>query len=369
MLSSADDYLLHQTHEPIRYAGTSDRRFYDRYFFTGHACSDQLFFMVGLGCYPNLGVIDAFASISYENKQLTVRGSRELGADRTNTNDVGPISVVVREGLKRLVVRCEHGSHPVEFELEWTAAIEAIEEPPIFNRTLGRVIEQGTRLIQTGYWTGFIQVSGRRFELSPAASWGARDRSWGVRSMGLEREPRGLQQARGAAFNRPPLWIWSPMQFPSGTIHFNISEHASGLRDAETVLSVPSLNREASLEVLGWPDHNLRLDPRTRELLDGSVVSFRNSRGDTHTVTLTPLRRSYLRAGTGYGGPDKWRHGMYMGERWADWVEYDLNDSATTAVIGPAHVLCRMQKSDGEVGYGTFETQVFGAYPKYGFAS
>jgi hypothetical protein len=60
---------------------------------------------------------------------------------------------------------------------------------------------------------------------------------------------------------------------------------------------------------------------------------------------------------------------MYMGPRWSDFVEYDLNDPATTAVIGPTHVLCRMQMDDGDVGYGTFETQVFGAYPKYGFTS
>ena len=43
MLGPADDFLIHQTPEPIRYAVTSDRRFYDRYFFTGHACSDELF--------------------------------------------------------------------------------------------------------------------------------------------------------------------------------------------------------------------------------------------------------------------------------------------------------------------------------------
>jgi hypothetical protein len=57
MISSADDFLIHQTHEPVRHAYTSDRRFYDRYFFTGHACNADLFFMIGMGCYPNLGVI------------------------------------------------------------------------------------------------------------------------------------------------------------------------------------------------------------------------------------------------------------------------------------------------------------------------
>jgi hypothetical protein len=84
-------------------------------------------------------------------------------------------------------------------------------------------------------------------------------------------------------------------------------------------------------------------------------------------VKLTPLRRAYLRAGTGYGGPDDWRHGKYMGESWVDSVTFDLTDPLVTAKIGPTHVLCRMEMDDGRIGYGTFETQIYGAYPHYGF--
>ena len=35
MLTKADDFPIHQTPEPIAYAGT-DRNFYDRYFFNGY---------------------------------------------------------------------------------------------------------------------------------------------------------------------------------------------------------------------------------------------------------------------------------------------------------------------------------------------
>ena len=61
MLSSMDDYPLHQVAEPIRHAATSDRNFYDRYYFNLHASSDELFMVMGLGQYPNLAVQDAFA--------------------------------------------------------------------------------------------------------------------------------------------------------------------------------------------------------------------------------------------------------------------------------------------------------------------
>ncbi len=36
MLSPLDDYPIHQISEPMRFVGTSDRNFYDRYYFNIH---------------------------------------------------------------------------------------------------------------------------------------------------------------------------------------------------------------------------------------------------------------------------------------------------------------------------------------------
>ena len=368
MISPADDYLIHQTAEPVRYVATSDRRFYDRYFFTGHACSEDLFLMIGMGSYPNLGVVDAFGSVALGNMQYTTRASRELGNDRMNTTGVGPFSVEVVEGLRKLRLRCDAPDQAVRFDLEWNGAVPAFEEPPILQRVMGRVVEQATRLIQTGYWTGMIECDGKRIELSPKTAWGARDRSWGVRSIGLEREPKGIVQAKGLNAARTSLWIWSPMQFRDCTIHFSIAEYASGEREIETVRRIAAFSNGAGEEEhLKDAEHNLKFDLETREMLAGSSISFRESDGTRRTVQLTPLRRAYLRAGTGYGGPDEWRHGKYMGENWVNSVRFDLTDIEVTTKIGPTHVLCRMEMDNGDVGYGTFETQVYGAYPRYGF--
>jgi hypothetical protein len=372
VIGPADDFLIHQTHEPVRHVATSDRRFFDRYFFTGHRCSEDLFFMIGIGSYPNLGVIDAFGSVALGDRQYTTRASRELGGDRMDTSAIGPFHVEVIEGLRKLRVRCDKlAGQAVSFDLIWTASVPAFAEPPILSRVSGRVMEQATRLIQTGHWSGHIECEGKRIELTPADSWGARDRSWGVRSIGLEREPKGIQQAKGASKDRTTLWIWSPMQFAGETIHFSLSEFPDGKREIETVrrmAAFPAGGGEPAAEVvLGGAEHDLRFDPETREMLAGSSVSFLEPDGRRRHVKLTPLCRAYLRAGTGYGGPDDWRHGKYMGEGWVDSVSYDLTDTDITAKIGPTHVLCRMEMDGGEVGYGTFETQVYGAYPRYGF--
>ncbi len=65
MLSSMDDYPLHQIADVVRHVGTSDRNFYDRYYFNLHNCSDEIFVVFGLGQYPTLGVQDAFLLVRY----------------------------------------------------------------------------------------------------------------------------------------------------------------------------------------------------------------------------------------------------------------------------------------------------------------
>ena len=59
MLSKGDDYPIHQTAEPVAYAGT-DRNFYDRYFFNGYAPDGSGFFAIAFGVYPHLDVADAW---------------------------------------------------------------------------------------------------------------------------------------------------------------------------------------------------------------------------------------------------------------------------------------------------------------------
>ena len=60
MLTKADDFPLHQTPEPMAFAGT-DRNFYDRFFFNGYAPDGSVFFAAALGVYPQLNIMDVFA--------------------------------------------------------------------------------------------------------------------------------------------------------------------------------------------------------------------------------------------------------------------------------------------------------------------
>jgi len=85
MLSPLDDYPVHQIAEPMRFVGTSDRNFYDRYYFQGHPRAGGLVLVAGLGTYPNRDVCDAFLAVVRDGTQRVVRASRQLGTDRADT--------------------------------------------------------------------------------------------------------------------------------------------------------------------------------------------------------------------------------------------------------------------------------------------
>jgi hypothetical protein len=148
MLSTFDDYPLHQVISPLRVVGTTDRNFYDRYYFNMHNCSDEIVMVAGLGCYPNRGVVDGFVAVRHQGTHHVARASRTLGAERADTS-VGPISIEVVEGLKTLQLRCEPDSGEIALDLTWTGAIPAHPEPRHSMVRDGRTVMDMCRFIQT----------------------------------------------------------------------------------------------------------------------------------------------------------------------------------------------------------------------------
>jgi hypothetical protein len=100
-----DEFMAHQTCETFDHVFTSDRNFYDRYYFNMHSSSDELFVIMGMGQYPNLGTTDAFVSVSIGEEIHVVRASRELGSNRLDTT-VGPFGTEVFEGLEMVRFFC-----------------------------------------------------------------------------------------------------------------------------------------------------------------------------------------------------------------------------------------------------------------------
>lgn len=354
MLSPLDDLPVHQVAETMATVGTTDRNFYDRYYFNMHNCSDELFVIMGLGQYPNLGTTDAFLTAVHGDTQRVVRSSRELGLDRLDTR-VGPLRVEVEEGLQRVRVVCDPNEHGLACDLLWEGAIPAHEEPRHLNQAPhGRVTINTMRFAQTGRWTGTLTVGDEEFEVTPDRWWGNRDRSWGMRPVG-EPEPPGI-----AGSIRGFFWNYAVPQFDDGTtIMYMIQESPEGDRIMERAAR---LFPDGSTEDLGRPEHELEFGPGRN--WTAATVTFAGGL-QFRAESLRPL---HISRGTGYGFDDDWRHGMYQGpDLVVQGRSFDVADPEAVQPLPGAIVdhAARFETSEGDVGYGLFEIMTIGPHERY----
>ena len=369
MLSPLDDYPLHQIAEPVRIVGTSDRNFYDRYYFNLHHRDDDLMVTMGLGHYPNLEVADAFVAATRGGSQYVMRSSRELGTDRRDTT-VGPISIEVLEGLRSLRVRADPaasgaddaGDPAIDLDVTWTPSIPAFLEARHVNRRGVRLTTDTSRFFQTGFWSGRLRIADETFEVEPQTWWGGRDRSWGIRPVGGP-EPAGRQRSDGPGGF---LWVYCTMQFEDFSILCILQEDRTGGRSLEQAVRVWPEDSKREPEPLGRVEHTLRFVSGTRRV-EGAELTFTPADGRATVVSVEPITASYLSLGTGYGMETDWRHGMYQGPLVTQHHAFDLADAGVQArTRGLIDNLARFEV-DGRVGYGLFENALLGPNDRYGF--
>ena len=348
-----DDYPVHQSSDWIAHVATSDRNFYDRYYFNVLDTQGRFMIVMGLGQYPNLGTTDAFATVRIGEKQHVVRASKPL-VDRSDIS-VGPLRIEVLEPLKRLRFVVEPTEHDVALDLTWEGFGPAIPEPNQFIRNGARVTFDTQRLAQMGSWTGTLSVAGETFDVKPETTWGSRDRSWGVRPIG-EREPEGIYRD---TFKPGGMWSYFPMRFEDHCIYYICSEGADGSRSLEQAERVWLDGR---VEQLGRTEHAHEFEPGIR-LLTGSTISFPDSGID---IRCTPLLANFLAVGTGYGLEPDWRHGMYQGpDLVVQGITYEVPEIRQLGAYAVVDHAARFEY-DGHVGYGLYEHSFSGAMPKYG---
>ena len=348
-----DDFPVHQSSDWIAHVATSDRNFYDRYYFNVLDTEGRYMIVMGLGQYPNLGTTDAFATVRIGDEQHVVRTSKPL-VDRSDIS-VGPIRVEVLEPLKRLRFVVEPTEHSVSLDLTWEGFGPAIPEPNQFIRNGTRVTFDTQRLAQMGSWSGTLTVAGQTIDVKPEVTWGSRDRSWGVRPIG-EREPEGIYRD---TFKPGGMWSYFPMRFADHCIFYICSEAVDGSRSLEQAERVWLDGR---VEKLGRTEHAHEFVPGTR-LLSSSTISFPDSGID---IRCESLLANFLAVGTGYGLEPDWRHGMYQGpDLVVQGITYQVPEIATLGAYAVVDHAARFTYDD-HVGYGLYEHSFSGAMPKYG---
>jgi hypothetical protein len=363
VLSSFDDYPIHQTSHPIARTATSDINHYDRYFFNGYGrdqgADDALYFACAVGLYPNRHVADAsFSVVLGGAEQISVHASRRAAADRRDANHVGPIRIEVVEPLRTLRVMVDAPNEGIRAELTFRARSAPLEEPHFFHQVGQRVLLDYTRLTQFGRWEGWIDVGGQRHTCSPADTWGSRDRSWGVRPVG-ERAPSGAPVADPQFY-----WLWAPVNFGEFATHMDVNERADGRRWHETGFVVTDGEPPVAVDDVRY-DIAWRAGTRWAERFELELVEHD---GATTHVSLEPLY-DFQMCGLGYGHPE-WAHGVWKGESEVAGERWDLPVPDPCA---PHHVhvqtVCRARSSGaaGEhEGIGILESLVLGPHDPTG---
>lgn len=364
MLTRADEWPIHQTAEPIAYAGT-DRNFYDRYFFCGYLADGTGYFAVAFGVYPHLNVADAHVSIvGADGVQRCLHASRLLGMERMELS-VGPIRIEVIEPLMKLRLVVEE-TDGIALDMVCTGRSAPVQEPRFTRRMGPRTLMDVTRFTQTVRWSGTVRADGIETAYTDATSFGTRDRSWGVRPIGAS-DPQPTVPPELPQF----FWLWAPTNFPNLSLYFHVNEDAAGQAwNTRCELMMDGAAQGAGI-ALKDPKATPVWKPGTRHAASVRLEA-RDAHGRQHTVTWTPIT-TFAMKGIGYGHPE-WGHGGWKGELAVareDFRPADLDP----LLPGHLHIqaLARAVHTGpdglGSEGIGIVEQLVIGPHAPSGFRS
>jgi len=345
MLLPEDDYPVHQTTAPLAVTMNGHPNAYDRFFFNG--VSEDFYFAVALGLYPNRGVIDAAFSVMQNGRQHSVFTSDALKGRVTH---VGPITIEIIEPLHVNKVTVDAPEQGLRAELTYTQATATIEEPRQTMHDGPRIFMDVTRATQLGTWTGWIESPEGRIELDGSTT-GTKDRSWGIRPVG---EP-----LPGAPGTRAPqlCFFWTPGMTSNGGRHVMSFQDERGRRLHHSAGTLPRVGSGEATHEDGDLSFSWRVGTRWME--SGSMTV-----GD-ETYTLTPIGRFHMR-GVGYGHPTyghgKWHSGPVT-----------AGEVLTTAELDPLeypniHVQHIVRLGGAGSGLGVVEQLIIGPYAPAGFA-
>ena len=323
MLTSLDDTLWHQLPTTFDHVGTSDPRFFDRYWFAVYAPDGSTAVQMTLGAYRNMNVLDAGVVVVHRGRQHNVRASRSLGREVDPT--CGPITVVPTVPLQEFRLCVAPGDHGVSGDLTWRGVLPPAEEQPHFARSRGRVTEDYRRFDQIGVVSGWIEVGGERIEI--ADWWACRDHSWGVRPrMGIKEPATGPKVRSPRAGSRWRSSSSPPTRSPA-TCCSTAAGRTRGTRRA-TGMARRHRARAATLR------HRTRRDPARGHPQVSRVHPRRHAAGrGTVRFHCAALGPAIAMQGLGYSGgfDDRAGLGVWRAE---EHLETDVWDVSHPSVIG-----------------------------------
>lgn len=317
-LVDADEFFHHQVVETHASVGSTDPSWTEKVCGAVFANDGSLAVGFGVGKYVNRNVVDGYGGVSRGVAQWTVRASRALSSQPDGV-DVGPLRYEVQAPLQRVRVVLEPTPvQPIAYDLVLEGLVPCMLEDREDRRTLNgyrRTADQ-IRYHQVGTARGWVEVEGRRTEVTPEHWTMTRDHSWGIRpGVGAplpDLEPDPMDAA-------PPrvLAVWNPLRFKSAegrdyAFHQYFLRYAGDGWQHERVqggFEFPDGRREGVRSI----EPRLQFDPRNQRLLGGEFhLTLRDGTPRVWLVRVLGDTGFHLGAGL-YHGLDRRFHGQWRG--------------------------------------------------------
>jgi hypothetical protein len=372
-LVALDEQLNHQIVDTFATVATSEHSWTEKIWSAVIRKDGALGVDFGLGRYHNRGVMDGWASVSRGREQWTVRASRELRQDPSETT-VGPLTYEVIEPLHKVrYALAPNDAQPIAFDITFTGLMRPFFEDRHKQREKDgfRVGSDVIRYHQCGEPSGWVEVEGERIEIVPDEWREFRDHSWGTRLDVGAHNPdiRPTADFGDAKFGEDPfVLIWSPFLLtgPGGetvAYHFYFMSRQGRIFYSSGYRNHP----DGSQEKVARVRPELKFDDVTRRLLGGKV-HFDMLQGDSHSVEIEVAGESGVHLGPGlYLGFDGKKHGSWKGLLEVEGEKF--SDTMDLATLKRIHQLrdCPIKVREGEMtGYGIMETIIHGGEDSMG---
>ncbi|HEY3737859.1 MAG TPA: hypothetical protein VGL26_10490 [Jatrophihabitans sp.] len=340
-LSPLDDFMIHQTPDPVRVMWTGDPRAYERYWMVCHDAVGDTLIATGGSVYPNLDRAEAYAIVNHRGRHVAVRSFRPLGFDRTNLR-VGPISPVIVRGLREWRYVLEPNEWGISYDLTFIDTTRQVFREPLSDSAHGT--PPGRRGDVTAGFEGFgtvrgwVEIDGSRTDFG-SGSLGTRDRHWGT--------------GRG---------VGGPAMSLGGRLHVGTNGNAF-VPFADWTLwgdrtYYPFGSPRSGAGKVAKPNRRLRFDPDTQVFAEG-VVDYTLSTGETKQLHYERIgeQTAYLRCGMYGGTPGSDIHqGSYDGPPMTEGERVELSaPAARIGLRGLDEHLCRVT-CEGETVLGVYQT-------------
>lgn len=322
MVSRFDEYLVHQTEQPLARVASDHPEWQDRFYFNVHDRNGELALMTGLGAYPNRKMMQAYIFAVHDGQHYSKLQVRSLENDR-EVMQVGTLSYSVVEPLKSWHLEIADEASGIQGSLVFRERCPLYRFSPIEWLNGEHLVVKQMHYTQAGTYEGSLTIGERTF----TDLVGMRDRSWGVRDMA-----------------RVPFWVWISAQFAE----FCISAWLWETPEGEVIHADGAIIHETGeIRPVTKIEHELELWPGTKRPKAGRYT-LTAADGKVELLTATEIETIFLAPGMA---------------RWSDTDAEALKRADAAAFGFDQH--CRLELN-GETGYGIVEHMVTGGSKRYG---